>query len=126
MITAPPISALVATYPPAVALLKTGTGPIRFYMFGEANQNTPRPYAVWQTIGGSPENYINQRPDVDDWVCQVDVYALTASSARTIAYTLIEAMEGAAYVTSYTIEMKEPDTNLFRLGFIVEFMTTRT
>lgn len=126
MIQYAPIYALAAASSTVVGLLKTGTGPLRFYLFGEADQMTVRPYAVWQTVGGSPENYINQRPDADDWAVQVDVYALTASSARTIAFALIESFEGAAYVTSYNGEYKETETKLFRFSMSVDFITHRT
>lgn len=126
MINYAPIFALAAANSTVVGLLKTGTGPLRFYLFGEADQNTVRPYAVWQTVGGSPENYINQLPDADDWSTQVDVYAATASSARTIAFALMAAFEPSAYVTSYNGEYKEFDTKLFRFSFTCEFITHRT
>lgn len=126
MITYPPIFTLAAASPTVVGLLKTGAGPLRFWLFGEAPQGTPRPYAVWQTVGGSPENYINQRPDADDWSTQVDVYADTPSACRQIAFALQEAFEGSAYVTSYNIEGKETETKLFRFGYTVDWITHRT
>jgi uncharacterized protein DUF3168 len=126
MINYAPIYVLAAASSTVVGMLKTGAGPLRFYLFGEADQATARPYAVWQTVGGSPENYINQRPDSDDWSTQVDVYTLTASSARTIAFALIEAFEGSAYVTSYNGEYKEFETKLFRFSFTVDWITHRT
>lgn len=106
-------------------------GPLRFYAFGEADQKTPRPYAVWQTVGGSPENYIGQNPDADDWSVQVDVYSDKAgmggqTEARNIAYALVEALQEDSYITSWTIEGREPTTRLYRIGFIADFITHRT
>lgn len=121
-----PIFALALDNPTVVGLLKTGTGPLRFYLFGEADQNTAKPYAVWQTVGGSPENFLGTAPDADAWTTQVDVYGLTASSSRAIAFALIEAFQGAAYVTSYNGEYKEFDTKLYRYSFSVEWFTHRT
>jgi hypothetical protein len=127
MIQYAPIYALAAASSTVVGLLKTGTGPLRFYLFGEADQKTERPYAVWQTVGGSPENYINQRPDSDDWSTQVDVYAKdSATQARNIAYALIDAFEGSAYVTSYNGEYREAETRLYRFSFTVDWITHRT
>lgn len=126
MIQYAPIYALAAASPTVVGLLKTPPGPLRFYLFGEADQMTVRPYAVWQTVGGSPENYLGNRPDADAWTTQVDVYALTESSSRTIAFALIESLEGAAYVTSYNGEYKEVETKLFRFSFTCEFISLRT
>lgn len=129
MIQYAPIYALAAASSTVVGLLKTPPGQLRFYLFGEADQNTVKPYAVWQTVGGSPENYINQRPDCDDWSTQVDVYAedpAGASKARTIAFALMDAFEGSAYVTSYNGEFKETETKLYRFSFTVDWITHRT
>lgn len=126
MIIYPPIFSRANGSSAVRALLKTGTGPLRFYLFGEADQNTAKPYAVWQTIGGSPENYINQVPDSDDWSTQVDVYALTPDSARAIAYALIESFEPVAYVTSYNGEYREAETRLYRFSMTCDWITHRT
>lgn len=126
MITYPPIFILANASSAVHALLKSGNGPLRFYLFGEADQNTARPYAVWQTVGGSPENYINQTPDSDDWSTQVDVYADTPAACRAVAFALQSAFEPAAYVTSYNIEGREIDTRLFRFGYTVDWITHRT
>lgn len=128
MIAYPPIFSRANGSSAVRALLKTGTGPLRFYLFGEADQNTVKPYAVWQTIGGSPENYINQVPDSDDWSTQVDVYALNPDSARAIAYALIESFEmktGSGEV-SYNGEYREAETRLYRFSFTVDWITHRT
>lgn len=124
--TYPPIFARALASPPVVALLKTGTGPLRFFLFGEADQATAKPYAVWQTVGGSPENYINQLPDADDWSTQVDVYGNTAAQSRQIAEALQNAFEPTAYVTSYNGEYREAETRLFRFSFTVDWITHRS
>ena len=121
----PPLFALANASAAVKALVKTGTGPLRFYLFGEADQATARPYAVWQTVGGSPENYINQLPNCDDWSTQVDVYALSPSSARDIAKALMDAFEPHAYVTSYNGEYKEFETKLYRFSITVDWITHR-
>lgn len=126
MITYPPIFSLAAASSSVVGYLKAPGEKLRFYLFGEADQGKQKPYAVWQTVGGSPENYINQIPDADDWSTQVDVYADTPSECRAIAFALQEAFEGSAYVTSYNIEGKEADTKLFRFGYTVDWITHRT
>lgn len=126
MIVSPPIFARANADATVRSLLKAAGGALRFYLFGEADQKTVRPYAVWQTVGGSPENYINQTPDADDWATQVDVYALTPESARQIAFALIGAFEPAAYVTSYNGEYREAETRLYRFSFTVDWITHRT
>jgi hypothetical protein len=131
MIVSPPIFALADASSAVRGYLKAPGKALRFYLFGEADQLTVKPYAVWQTVGGSPENYINQRPDADDWSVQVDVYTDGPNNtgpevARNVAKALIESFEGAAYVTSYNGEYREAETRLYRFSFSVDFITHRT
>jgi len=99
--------------------------PPRIYPFGEAEQGTPKPYAVWQTISGSPENYLAQRPDIDSFTLQVDVYAGTAADARTCARAIRDAIEPRAYVVRWNGEMRDPDTKSYRVSFDVDWWTPR-
>jgi len=99
--------------------------PPRIYPFGEAEQGTPKPYAVWQTISGSPENYLAQRPDIDSFTLQVDVYAGTAADARACARAIRDAIEPRAYVVRWNGEMRDPDTKSYRVSFDVDWWTPR-
>jgi hypothetical protein len=121
-----PIYQLAAASAAVRALL--GTEP-RFTPFGAAPQKDDPlygvPYAVYQTIYGTPENYLGQRPDVDNWGVQVDVYAKTVPQANAAAIALREAFEGVAHVVAYNGDAKDPPTGLFRFSFTVEFWTPR-
>lgn len=120
----PPIFAAV-NVPAVQALLKAGTGPLRFYAFGLADQNTPKPYAVWQQVFGSPENYISNTPDMDSIGVQVDVYATTAASARAVAIALRDAIEPKAHITSWRGESRDTETGSYRHGFDCEWWIAR-
>ena len=120
----PPIFAAV-NIPIVQAVLKTGTGPLRFYLFGMAPQNVQKPYAVWQTAYGSPENYLNQVPDVDSFGVQVDVYADSADSARTVAKALRDAIEPHAHITSWRGDSIDPDTKNYRFSFDCNWIVSR-
>lgn len=121
----PPIFPAVAASPACVALLKAGAGPLRFYQFGMAPQNVQKPYAVWQRVFGTPENYLADRPDVDSFTTQVDVYAGSADSARTVALALRDAIEGAAHITSWLGESIDPETKNNRFGFQCDWWVPR-
>jgi hypothetical protein len=97
----------------------------RFYSFGLAPEQNEKPYAVWQVIGGSPENLLSGRPDSDRHVIQVDAYAKTANQARSVARVLAEAFELDGYITSWNGEFFDTDTQLRRISFTVEFITPR-
>lgn len=114
-----------ANVPAVQALLKSGAGPLRFYAFGMADQNTPKPYAVWQLVYGSPENYLADRPDVDSVGVQVDVYADDAATARQVAFALRDAIEGHAYITAWHDESRDPDTKNYRFGFDCQWWVAR-
>lgn len=123
----PPIFATVDVAP-VRALLKTGNGPLRFYMFGRAPQAGPYPYAVWQLAYGTPENYLGQRPDVDSLGVQVDVYASPAQGsavARQVAVALRDALEDACYITAWRGESVDPETGNFRFGFDCDWVVPR-
>ena len=119
----PPIFATAAASPAVTALL--GTTPVRFFLFGEATQDTPKPYAVWQRVAGSPENYLGTQPDIDNYYTQVDVYATTASSARAVADALRDAFEPVATIVSWGAESKDPTTKAYRSSFDVSWWTER-
>jgi hypothetical protein len=97
----------------------------RLYSFGQAPQNAAKPYAVWQMVSGSPENYITGVPDMDQYSVQIDVYAQTAADAREGAEALRNAIEPVAHVVSWRGESREPETQLFRYSFDVDWFVAR-
>jgi hypothetical protein len=102
-----------------------GSNPLRVYPFGEAPQGVTLPYVVFQTVAGSPENYLNQTPDMDAWTPQVDVYASTPTAAYAGAQAVRDALEPVAHITAWRGESRDPDTNHYRYSFDVDFMTPR-
>ena len=118
-----PIFQIIAAATPVTALL--GTGPTRFWPFGEAPEGSALPYAVWQTVSGTPENYINQTPDIDSYTLQLDVYASTGTSARAAAKALRDAIEPHAYIVAWRGDSREKETNLYRFTFDVDWLVQR-
>jgi hypothetical protein len=119
----PPIFATISTSSAVKSLI--GSSPVRFYPFGEAPQGLTLPYAVWQTIGGFPENYLGDLPDVDSYAIQVDVYALTADAARAVAAALRNAIEPHAHIVRWGGESRDPDTKNYRYSFDVDWYVQR-
>lgn len=102
-----------------------GTNPVRLYPFGMQDDNIVYPYAVWQNIGGSPENYLNQRPDADHYSLQVDVYGDTAVDVIAVARALRDAIEGKAYISRWGEQSRNDSTMKYRYSFDVDWITTR-
>lgn len=109
----------------AAAKAIIGSSPIRFWPFGMSPQKGQAgygvPYAVWQSPYGSPENYLNQLPDIDNLAAQIDVYSDTSDSARAAARAIRNAVEPYGHVVSYNGEERDSATLLYRVGFTVEF-----
>lgn len=119
----PPLFKVVAASAAVKALL--GADPVRVYPFGEAEEGTALPYAVWQIISGSPDNYLSGRPGVDGFRTQVDVYGTSAASARAAALALRDALEGVAYLVAYNGESRDRDTKNYRVSFDMEWTVLR-
>lgn len=119
----PPIYNTVKTESDVIAAL--GNNPLRFFPFGMATQNTPLPYAVWQIVSGSPDNYLNQVPDIDRYTVQVDVYATKESDARNAAQALRNAIEPVAHIVSWRGESVDPETKYKRYSFDVDWHVKR-
>ena len=98
---------------------------LKLYMFGMAPQNVQKPYAVWQVVGGLPENYLAGRPDTERHSLQVDVYANSASQARSVLAAIEHAIELNCYVTRYGGESKDPETGSYRSSMDVDWHTYR-
>lgn len=118
-----PIFAVCAADPAVQSML--GTQPTRLYPFGTAPEGVAKPYAVWQVIGGSPENYLAGRPEVDGYLLQVDIYGDSGSSARAVAEVIRNAIELTAYITRWGAESSDPETKLYRSSFDVDWLVHR-
>lgn len=102
-----------------------GTNPTRVYPFGLVEQPPQRPYVVWQTIGGEPAQYLGDRPDVDGYSLQIDVYTDDSASLLPAARAIRDAIEGQAYVTRWGDQVKDPVTKLYRYSFDVDWLVPR-
>ncbi|WBM34147.1 DUF3168 domain-containing protein [Pseudomonas sp. NY11382] len=120
----PPIVQACLQSSAVTALLGSGTA-MRFYSFGEAEQGVAKPYAVWQVVSGSPENYLAGRPDADSITLQVDVYADTGEAARKVRDAIRDAIELDAYVTRWGVEGRDPETKNYRASFDVDWWVSR-
>lgn len=119
----PPVFATLFASAPVKALL--GSSPLRVYPFGEAPQDVAKPYAVYQTIVGTPENYLETRSDMDGFTVQIDIYGSTMTSTRNAASAIRAALEAVAYVTNLREPPRDAPTNNFRYSMDVDFLTSR-
>lgn len=98
---------------------------MRLYPFGEHYDNPVYPYVVWQNISGEPENYLGNRPDIDSFSIQIDVYADTATSAISVAKAVRDAVEGQAYITRWGVQGMDSETRKYRYSFDIDWYVKR-
>lgn len=119
----PPIFAVCAADSGVQAVL--GLSPAHLYPFAEAPHNAETPYAVWQIVTGSPDNYITGPPDIDRYTVQVDVYAKTGSEAASVAEALRDAIEPHAHIVRWGGHDTDPDTRHRHISFDVSWFVPR-
>lgn len=117
------IFATCAADPAVTALL--GAAPVRLFPFGMAPSGVTKPYAVWQQVGGAPENYLGGVPDIDSVAIQVDVYADTGASARAAAIAIRDAVEPVANVVAWRGGSRDTETGNYRVSFDVDWFEPR-
>ncbi len=101
-----------------------GDKTMRFYpTVGIEHDVTPS--AIYQTIAGSPENNLSHRPDCDNHLIQVDVYAETYRQAETVAMAIRDAIELDCHITSWRGISQEYETKLYRFSFDCRWWSNR-
>lgn len=116
----PPIFSLLENSAAVVALLGN---PLRVFSFGEVEgQPVQAPYLVWQQVAGTPFNYLGEVPDLDNPTTQLDVYSRERTDARNIFKAVRDALETSAYLVNGPTESREPETNLFRVSFDLDWV----
>lgn len=119
-------------YPPIFSICNSDSSvigifgdPVRLYANGQAPHGVTAPYATYQIISGSPENYIAGRPDADSFSMQIDVYAANGQLSQDGAEAIRDAIELYSYVTNWRGESKEDETRLYRYSFDVDWIVNR-
>lgn len=89
--------------------LLLGSSPCRIFPFGDAEPKTLKPYAVYQ-VGGVPENYVNQTPDIDNYTVNVEVIGEDVKSVLNAAKAIRDAIEPFGHVFTLASAGREPKT----------------
>lgn len=116
--------------PPLYAVLMDSTAVTdiigtRCYPFGEAVQDTDKPYVVWQIIAGLPDNNLSDAPSIDSLSIQVDCYHQSPTGINTLAVAVRSALENVAHITGYPVNEREPDTKLYRIALELDWWYSR-
>jgi hypothetical protein len=124
----------VSLKPPVFQALKAsdavknivGTNPPRIWPNGEAPQDTTRPYIVWALVGAAPENHLSGLPSTDRMAVQIDCYHQTRAGVDALAEAARDAVEPFAHMTGMPVDLREPETRLFRIALQFDWFNDRT
>lgn len=119
----PPIFPILSTDATVQSLL--GTSPMRAWPFGQGPHSPTYPYATWQIVIGTPENYLGETPDIDGTTIQLDVWAKTAASAEEVAIAIRDALEPHAHMVRFGSTDRDPQTSSYRLSADYQFWVSR-
>lgn len=110
----------------ALLLVEAEFGPeLQIYPHGRAPQGVTYPYATWQVVAGSPENYLAGRPDMDGYTVQVNCYGKTGVEANKVAEAIRNAVELTAHIVSWRGDDTDPDTNTPFTSFDIDWLVNR-
>lgn len=97
----------------------------RVFRFGEAPQDTDKPYATWLIISGVPEITLSETPAVDRDSVQVDVWARGDAECEEIAIAIRDQMEQVTHMTAFRVHPREAETRLYRIGMDFDWFEPR-
>lgn len=127
----PPVFQLLAAAPAVTALI--GTAPVRCYasLIPQTSDGQPNnallPAITWQTIVGTPENYVDAPPTIEQVRVQVDAWALSLGQAQQVFDAARVALEdtGRNVMASNNGFDYEPETKRYRVSGDFEFWVSR-
>lgn len=126
----PPIFPILSANSAVTALVGAGVN-CRVYPFGEGPSPAAYPYVTWQLVAGTPEQYLGDRPDIDDVRVQIDCWGDGrvgqggARSVNAVADAVRNALEPHGYMVDFGSTERDPDTVSYRYRMDFEFWTHR-
>lgn len=102
-----------------------GTNPPRIYRHGNAPQDASRPYVVWFMVAVDPHNNLSDLPPGDRVLVQLDCYHQTDAGVVLLAQAVRDAIEPRAHMTGMPVNLREPDSRLFRIALTFDWFVDR-
>lgn len=107
-----------------------GSNPARIYRHGSAPQDVVAPYITWFLISGTPENTLSELPKIDKDDVQIDCWSPNdgtgAKAVEVLAQAVRDALEPSYYMTQMIADLRDPDTDRYRLAMTFTFWNDRS
>lgn len=123
-------------FPPVFATLKAsaavrnfvGQQSPRIYRHGSAPRDGSRPiihpFITWSS-SATPENQLSGLPPVDRVVVDINIWHKTDSGVEALALAVRDAVEPFAHCTGQPVDLREPETNLYRILLTFDWFLQR-
>lgn len=103
-----------------------GSAPLRVFPYGtKINLPAQKPYALYGLFNSIPYNYLGDSGDMDLSGIQVDVYADSSSSLINCYNAIRDAIEGKAYLTSFSTPDIDIEDGLYQVRMEFDFHDER-
>ena len=92
---------------------------------GVIQQTETRPYITWQIVIGQPYDNLSAAPCGDFTTVQIDCYHQTDAGVVQLANAVRAALDAALIVNRVRLNVRDPETRLYRVGLDADFITDR-
>jgi len=97
----------------------------RIARHGEIDQDERRPYVVWQIVTGQPHDQLSGPPTSDFTTVQIDCYHEEDEGIEELALAVRAALDAALIVNRVSMNVRDPDTRLYRVSIDADFIEHR-
>jgi hypothetical protein len=109
---------------PAVLAI-VGGDPVRIFRHGAAPQDTAKPYITWFLVNDQPYDQLSGPPCGDFDSVQIDCWSKSDLQVEQLAGAVRDAVDLAGIANRVVVNLRDPDTKLFRIGLEADFINSR-
>lgn len=88
-------------------------------------QDDAPPYITWFTVADAPHDQLSGPPPSDFSSIQIDCWSAEDAQVVALARAVRDALDAAGIANRVVINLREPDTKLYRVGIEADFITQR-
>ena len=119
------LPAVLLTLQTPAVLAIVGGDPVRIFRHGAAPQDTEKPYVTWFEVAGQPYDQLSGTPCGDFDSVQIDCWAKSDMQVEQLAKAVRDAVDAAGISNRLVVNLRDPDTKLFRIGLEADFINSR-
>lgn len=97
----------------------------RIARHGEISQNEIRPYITWSIVVGNPHDHLSGPPPSDFTTVDINCWHQTDAGIEALALAVRGALDEAGHHNRVQVNLRDPDTKLYRVGIEADFITQR-